>query len=248
MRDRPTKTEIIDQIRLFVSENGKPPGKGAFFKFSAISEASITYYWPRWGDAVKDAGFTPLTVPDLIDDSAVLVKLAELTMELGYFPTSKEYKIISRNRDDLPAEITVRKRLGGVENWVAKLRTFAHTNEEYFSILDILKITQRKSQSNNTKLVKGYVYLRKLPGRYKIGHTTSIPRREQQHKTKTWEKSELLHVIETDDPKGIEDYWFRRFKEKNKKFVDNLSREITPTEEFYLAAEDIEAFCRRTYQ
>jgi hypothetical protein len=171
-----------------------------------------------------------------------------LTLELGYFPTTKEYAIIRRSREDLPVQVTVRRRLGDVENWIARLRTFAHTNQQYSSLLDILSIAKRKPNSSKDKIVKGYVYLRKLPGRFKVGHTMSIPKREQQHKTKTWEKSELLHFIETDDPEGIEEYWKRRFKDKNKKLVDNRKGEITPTEEFYLTDEDVEAFCSRTYQ
>ena len=248
MSDRPTKAEIVDQIRLYCSETGQTPGKGAFFKFSGIGEAAVTYYWPRWSDAVKEAGFTPLTVPERITDDAILSKLAELTSELGYFPTTKEYAIISRNRTDLPAGITVRRSLGSAENWRARLRAYAHANPNFSSLLAILEISPRKQQSAKAKVVNGYVYLRKLPGRFKFGHTTSIPRREQQHKTKTWEKQELVHVIETDDPVGIEEYWKRRFKEKNVKEVDGRQKEITPTEEYYLTEEDVEAFCRRTYQ
>jgi hypothetical protein len=248
MAHRPTKAEILDQIRLYVSDNGQTPGMGAFFKFSGITESAVTYHWPKWSDAVSEAGFTPLTVPELIDKDSILSKLAELTMELGHFPTVKEYSIICRGREDLPAEITVRKRLGKVENRIAELRAFAHANSKFSSLLEILKISRREATSSREKVVKGYVYLRKLPGRYKLGRSISIPKREQQHKTKTWESSELLHVIETDDPAGIEDYWKRRFKEKNKKEVDSRQKDITPTEEYYLTNEDVEAFCWRTFQ
>jgi hypothetical protein len=248
MTDRPTKAEICDQIRLYAAETGRTPGKGSFLKFSGISEASVTYYWPRWTDAVREAGFAPLAVPQRIDEDDILAHLAKITTELGHFPTINEYKILARGRADLPAEITVRKRFGSAENWRAQLRSFAHASEDYSSVLKLLDTPRRRTKTNKEKTVNGYVYLRKLPGRFKIGRTTSVPKREQQHQTKTWEKQGLVHVIETDDPEGIEDYWKRRFKDKNKKLVDGRQKEVTPTEEYYLTDEDVAAFCRRTYQ
>ena len=217
MSDRPTKNEIIDQIRLYFTKPGQTPGRGTFFKFSGINESEVTYYWPRWSDAVREAELPPLTVPERITDDAILTKLAELTVEIGHFPTTKEYAILCRNRTDLPSETTIRRSLGSIDNWKARLRAFAHGNRDFSQLLEIIDVALRMQGSANSKTVSGYVYLRKFPDKYKIGHTTSIPKREQQHRTKTWENQELVHGIETDDPKGIEDYWKRRFKEKNVK-------------------------------
>ena len=49
----------------------------------------------------------------------------------------------------------------------------------------------------------------------------------------------LVHTIETDDPKGIESYWKRKFEE----------RKVPGKEEiFRLNAEDVAAFKSRHYQ
>lgn len=246
---RPTKFEILEQIRRFYEIEGTVPGKGKFQQFCGITESDVTYYWPRWSDAVVEAGFEPQSAPARIQATAILEKLASITIETGKFPTASEYRILARDRPDLPSSTTVQRALGIRAKQIGKLREYCSKRPEY---KEVLGLTQTPSASVYKEsvgpVVKGYVYLRRGPGRYKIGRTTSIPRREQTHKTKTWESWELVHVIETDDPEGIEDYWKRRFKDKNKKIVDDKVKEVTPTEEFYLSEDDVAAFCSRTYQ
>jgi hypothetical protein len=82
----------------------------------------------------------------------------------------------------------------------------------------------------------GYVYLVKMGRYYKIGMTNSVGRREYELNLQLPERAELVHVIPTDDPAGIEEYWHKRFAAKN-----------TNGEWFSLDALDVAAFKRRKF-
>jgi hypothetical protein len=80
------------------------------------------------------------------------------------------------------------------------------------------------------------VYMLKLGKQYRIGTTSSVPRRHQDIAIGIPQKPVVVHVITTDDPSGIEAYWHRRFDSKN-----------TNGEWFALTREDVRAFKRRRF-
>ena len=80
-------------------------------------------------------------------------------------------------------------------------------------------------------IADGHVYMLKLSQHYKIGRTNAVPRRHREINLELPEKTDIVHVIATDDPEGIEAYWHRRFSSKN-----------TNGEWFALTASDIRAF------
>ena len=82
-------------------------------------------------------------------------------------------------------------------------------------------------------LVDGSVYLLKLGKHYKIGKTFSVPRRHREIALELPEKPEVVHLIATDDPTGIELYWHNRFASKR-----------TNGECFALTRKDVRAFKR----
>jgi hypothetical protein len=89
-----------------------------------------------------------------------------------------------------------------------------------------------------THVMVGFVYLMKHGGRreYKIGKTNAMGRREYELAIQLPEKLRTIHVIKTDDPEGIEEYWHEPFACKRGN-----------GEWFNLELPDIQAFKRRKF-
>lgn len=92
------------------------------------------------------------------------------------------------------------------------------------------------------RIVNGHVYLFRYGGSgrdYKIGMTESVSRRHGQIARMNPGDVRIVHVIDTDDPRGIEGYWKRRFE----------PRKVSGKEEiFRLDAAEVSAFKSRRYQ
>lgn len=214
-----TKQHIIDEICRTAHENGGVPlGKRRFEKESGIKPYDWGKYWPKFGDALVEAGFKPNTLQSSYDTDFVIQKYIELIKELGHFPTTGDLTVKSHSNPEFPSKNTMRK-LGDVKTTAIKILEFAKT-KGYDDIAKICeetiekhKITKKAEVSNNNVNV-GEVYLFKSGRYYKIGKTKDTVRRGKEIRIQLPEQCTLVHSIITDDPSGIEAYWHKRFESK----------------------------------
>lgn len=86
---------ILGEIRRLAAQNGgKPPGKGTFARATGITEGKWNgVIWARWSDALVEAGFAPNELQGRLGDAGVLLRVVELSREIGRFPTRAEMKL-----------------------------------------------------------------------------------------------------------------------------------------------------------
>ncbi len=97
-------------------------------------------------------------------------------------------------------------------------------------------IEESHTDEKSTTQLVGFVYLMKHGKYYKIGKTNATGRREYELAVQLPEKLRTIHVIKTDDPNGIEEYWHKRFETKRGN-----------GEWFDLETADVQAFKRRKF-
>jgi hypothetical protein len=237
-----TKEHILAEIRRTAAANGGTPlGRERFLSETGIREADWHgKYWVRWNDAVREAGLSPNSLNTARSSEEMLEKLSALARELQHFPVVGEFKLKSRSDPTFPNFKTF-GRFGSKAKLVSAVSEFARLRG-YQDVVDIcasvkpLRRAGRESEGDATaEGAVGYVYLlRHGSGReFKIGRTNNPIRREGEIGIELPRRLEPIHVIETDDPAGIESYWHRRFAERRLK-----------NEWFALTPKDVRAFRR----
>lgn len=234
------KDEILSEIRRLAEENGgKPLGRNRFFRATGIREADwLGRYWARWGDAVEEAGFAPNLLQARTDDQEAIRRLALETRQLGHFPTLAELRMQRLADKSLPSN-GVYERLGPKATLAARLAAFCEEESGYGDVLEIISPLLKsgeaiKSDESSESGERGFVYLLKSGRYYKIGHTNSTGRRAYELALQLPERPTPVHEIATDDPRGIEAYWHKRFADRRRN-----------GEWFELTQADVSAFRRR---
>jgi hypothetical protein len=239
------RQHILEEIRRTAKKNnGSPLGHVRFEQ-----ETGIRYYdwwgkhWGRWGDALREAGFPSNVLQEAFTDDEMLAKLVGLIRELGRFPGNGDLRLKKRNDSTFPNDKVFDSHFGSRARLREAVIEYSHTHGfEDVPALCGPVASRRNEQSVDaeTRLteVAGFVYLVKHGGRreYKIGKTNSMGRREYELAIQLPEKLRTIHVIKTDDPEGIEEYWHKRFASKRGN-----------GEWFNLELPDIQAFKRRKF-
>jgi hypothetical protein len=219
---------------------------GRFAEATGITQSQWTgRYWARWSDAVREAGYEPGEWgARRHDDDELLQFLAVLTREIGRLPTVAELRMRKRTDPDMPGADIFRKRLGEKTVLRDRLLAWAEAGPDFFDVVAILETLpgvkarpkRRARREADAQVVTGVVYLICMGEFHKIGKSNDPGRRSYELSLRLPEKHDVVHVIETDDPSGIEAYWHRR-----------LSSHRANGEWFRLAPSDVAAFKRRAY-
>jgi hypothetical protein len=163
--------------------------------------------------------------------------LTGLTAKLGRFPTQADIMLAKRADPAFPAMSAFKRHLGGQSAMVESVRAYASEHPNYGAVLGVLPEAEHTSRDDDgPDRPDGAVYMLKLGKHYKIGKSYRVPQRHQEIAIELPEKPEVIHVITSDDPSGIEAYWHKRYGSKR-----------TNGEWFALTREDVQAFRRRRF-
>ena len=241
-----SKAYILDEIRRTAAENGgKPLGQNRFRTETGIKEYDWKAHWARWGDALVVAGFAPNGLQVATGTGEMVKRYADLAIELGHLPVYGDLRLKRRSDRDLPSSDTFHDRFGNKRELIRAVADYCKSTVGFEDVAawcdEYLSRDQRTSPSvSSDGLVEessfGSVYLAKSGRYYKIGKSNAAGRREYEIALQLPEKVKMEHVITTDDPTGIENYWHKRFEAKRKN-----------GEWFDLDRADVSAFRRRKF-
>lgn len=232
-----TRDEILKEIKRTAKENNdKPLGQTAFKNKTGIGWYEWGRHWPKWGNAIQEAGFTPNEPWARVSDDYLVKKMINKIRKFKRYPTLAELRIESIKDFNFPYSIIKKRK----QEFITKKIVEYCKNKK--SCKDILKACQpivkkidEKEKNNDSGTVNEFseVYLLKSGLNYKIGHADDPGRRSTEIGTLLADKPKLIHSFKTDDPIGVESYWHKRFEKKRGR-----------GEWFKLKQQDIEAFKR----
>jgi Meiotically up-regulated gene 113 len=237
---KPSKESIISTYNdLVESKGGTLIGRGVFIKETGISRHYFSGgYWRSWSAFQAEAGHSPNLPTQKIADETVLRRFAELALEYDRIPTEPDLVLKRKNDPSFPNHSCFR-RWGDRNSLLGKVIEFCEGRDQFVPVLKLLQRGGSRSldQRFDSFRVNGFVYLLRSGKHYKLGRTNATGRRLRELAIQLPKKPDTVHVIETDDPEGIEQYWHRRFSDKRE-----------GGEWFKLTSEDVQAFKKRRFQ
>jgi hypothetical protein len=236
------KAQILDAIKRCADANGGAPvGRIRFESETGISESAwLGRYWARWGDAVREAGFEPNELQRSYGEEDLLRPLVQLVRDIGHFPTDPELRMRRRADPSFPSHNAF-GRLGKKRELADRLMQYCGDDSDLADVRQACAALTAGATTGSSNLdtvpvedTIGAVYLMKSGAYYKVGRSNAAGRRAYELAIQLPERLEVVHVIETDDPVGIERYWHHRFADRR-----------ANGEWFALSKADVAAFRRR---
>ena len=195
-------------------------------------------HWSKWSDLQTEAGFSPNQPTKRIEDDVILRRFVELARAIGRVPTQADLALRRRQDSSFPDKGRF-VRWGNKEALLDQAVAFCKRHADFADVTAVLQ--HRASASAESRLathyIKGFVYLIRAGKNFKLGRSNAAGRRLRELSIQLPEKPDTVHVIETDDPEGIEAYWHRRFADRRQ-----------GGEWFRLSKDDVAAFKRRRFQ
>jgi hypothetical protein len=237
---KPTRESVIAAYNSLVQERGGVPvGAGIFMRETGIPRYCWQGgFWRSWSEFQAEAGHAPNAPAQRIPDDVLFEGFAALALELNAVPTEADLTLKRKRDPSFPGKMAFR-RWGGSTALLAAVAAYCEGKEQFAPALALFKqgTSARLDQRLDRFRIKGFVYLLRSGKFYKLGRTNAAGRRLRELAIQLLQKPDTVHVIETDDPEGIEGYWHRRFEEKR-----------PGGEWFALSAEDVRAFKKRRFQ
>ena len=237
---KPSKESIIDAYNdLTQKHGGKPVGVAVFMRETGVSPYYWQGgYWRSWSAFQADAGHAPNIPTQKIANEILLHRFAELALERNEIPTQADLKLKKKEDSTFPGAVSFR-RFGNRDALLVKVTEYCEGKQQFLPVLQLLKegISSSLNQRLESFSFKGFVYLLRSGKKYKLGRSNAVGRRLRELAIQLPQKPDTVHVIETDDPEGIEEYWHRRFADKRQ-----------GGEWFTLTPEDVKAFKKRRFQ
>jgi hypothetical protein len=241
-----TRDHILSEIRAAAVRNGgRPLGARVFHSQTGITRTDLwNAGFPRYGEAVAAAGLVPNKLQGALDATAMFAALAALVRRLGNFPSISDLKVARAEDPTFPSYEAYFRLAGGAYRQLPHLlREYCLATAGQEDVAALLAAsrpmtsgTQDASAPRSGRVI-GYVYLAKHGRDYKLGRSNDVVRRRREIALLLPAELKHVHLIETDDPEGIELYWQRRFEERR---VRGEWYRLTPA--------DVIAFKRRRYQ
>jgi len=176
------REKILQEIRRLATANGgKTPGARAFEQVTGIRDSAWRgVYWPRWSEAVIEAGLAPnaTTEERRIPDDVMLAQLAEAYRYHGHIPTVAEFQIYGRQNPDFPNFKTIERRFNGFKQLPAHVRAWVVDRPEYADVARLLGVVAASgAEATRQSKTEGSVYLLRSGAFYKIGRSDDLERR-----------------------------------------------------------------------